>query len=159
MLRRVWMPGAAALGALRRRLGRHDAQPLEPAHHARLPRGLPRGARRGACTAPRSKPQLQRCPLLSLPNNKLIPDARWILDSTGQRDIVARSAGARGRRQRAASRSRTASLRGSVAVYPLGSAVFFEAIVDVGDDPRDQVPLAGFRRVFTSRYYAVYANC
>ena len=49
--------------------------------------------------------------------------------------------------------------RGSVAVYPLGVAVFVEAIVDVGDDARDQDPLAGFRRVYTSRYYAVYANC
>ena len=49
--------------------------------------------------------------------------------------------------------------RGSVAVYPLGSAVFFEAIVDVGDDPRDQVPEAGFTRIYTSRYYAVYGNC
>jgi hypothetical protein len=37
--------------------------------------------------------------------------------------------------------------------------VFFEAIVDVGDDPRDQVPLADFKRIFTSRYYAVYGNC
>ena len=49
--------------------------------------------------------------------------------------------------------------RGSVAVYPLGSAVFVEAIVDIGDDPLDQVPLTGFRRIYTSRYYAVYANC
>ena len=49
--------------------------------------------------------------------------------------------------------------RGSVAVYPLGVAVFVEAIVDVSDDARDQDPLAGFRRVYTSRYYAVYANC
>jgi hypothetical protein len=49
--------------------------------------------------------------------------------------------------------------RGSVAVYPLGSAVFVEAIVDVGDDPRDQVAPAGFRRIYTSRYYAVYGNC
>ena len=46
-----------------------------------------------------------------------------------------------------------------MAVYPLGSAVFVEAIVDVGDDPLDQVPLKGFRRIYTSRYYAVYANC
>jgi len=44
-------------------------------------------------------------------------------------------------------------------VYPLGAAVFFEAIVDVGDDPRDQVPETGFRRIYTSRYYAIYANC
>ncbi len=48
---------------------------------------------------------------------------------------------------------------GSVAVYPLGSAVFSEAIVDVGDDPLDQVPPKDFRRIYTSRYYAVYANC
>jgi hypothetical protein len=50
-------------------------------------------------------------------------------------------------------------LAGSVAVYPLGPAVFINAIVDVGDDPRDEVPLAGFQRIYTSRYYAVYANC
>jgi hypothetical protein len=37
--------------------------------------------------------------------------------------------------------------------------VFFEAIVDVGDDPRDQIPPTGFKRIFTSRYYAVYGNC
>ena len=49
--------------------------------------------------------------------------------------------------------------RGSVAVYPLGSAVFYVAIVDVGDDPRDQIPQRGFRRIFTSRYYAIYGNC
>ena len=33
------------------------------------------------------------------------------------------------------------------------------ATVAVGDDARDQVPLAHFRRIYTSRYYAVYANC
>ena len=49
--------------------------------------------------------------------------------------------------------------RGSIAVYPLGSAVFVDAIVDVGDDPRDQVPLAGFRLIYTSSYYAIYSNC
>ncbi len=49
--------------------------------------------------------------------------------------------------------------RGSVAVYPLGAAVFFEAIVDPGDDPRDQVPAAGFSRIYTSHYYSIYANC
>jgi hypothetical protein len=34
-----------------------------------------------------------------------------------------------------------------------------EAIVDVGDDALDQVPLSGFRRIYTSGYYAVYGNC
>ena len=58
-----------------------------------------------------------------------------------------------------ARRSPTRLESGSVAVFPLGPAVFFEAIVDPGDDPRDQVPTAGFRRIYTSHYYSVYANC
>ena len=101
---------------------------------------------------------LKRCPLLSLPNNKLIPDARWILDTVGQHDIVARSQ-ARADVAKGSHTLENRIRRGSVAIYPLGSAVFVEAIVDVGDDPRDQVPLAGFKRIYTSRYYAVYANC
>jgi Dolichyl-phosphate-mannose-protein mannosyltransferase len=156
-LRRVWMAGAAALvlyggytvattlslSSLRTTL----------AYHEDFHEGLV-----AALHSPTVKAQLRRCPLLSLPNNKLIPDARWILDSVGQHDIVARSE-ARADVGKGSHTLEDRILRGSVAVYPLGSAVFFEAIVDVGDDPRDQVPLAGFRRVFTSRYYAVYANC
>jgi hypothetical protein len=111
-----------------------------------------------ALHSPAVKAQLGRCPLLSLPNNKLIPDARWILGSVGQRDIVARSQAAADR-QRGAPQLQRRMRRGSVAVYPLGAAVFFEAIVDVGDDPRVQVPEKGFKRVYTSRYYAVYADC
>jgi hypothetical protein len=156
-LRRVWMAFAAllvlyggasaattlSLGSLRNTL----------AYHEDFHEGLA-----AALHSPAVKAQLKRCPLLSLPNNKLIPDARWILDSTGQRDIVARS-------QASADASKGAHQlehrirAGSVAVYPLGEAVFVEAIVDVGDDPREQVPLPGFKRVYTSRYYAVYANC
>ncbi len=101
---------------------------------------------------------LKRCGVLSLPDNKLIPDARWILDTYGQGDIVARS-----QARALADHGQPALLerlhRASVAVYPLGSAVFVDAIVDVGDSPLDQVPLARFRRLYTSRYYAVYANC
>ncbi len=102
--------------------------------------------------------ELKRCPLLSLPNNKLIPDARWILNSTGQRDIVARSE-ASADALKGSYRLEDRLRRGSIAVYPLGEAVFVDAIVDVGDDPRNQVPPAGYKRLYTSRYYAVYANC
>jgi hypothetical protein len=111
-----------------------------------------------AVHSPRVAAALRRCPLLSLPNNKLIPDARWILGSVGQHDIVARSQ-ARNDAARGSPQLAHRLARGSVAVYPLGSAVFKEAIVDVGDDPLDQVPAADFKRVYTSRYYAVYANC
>jgi hypothetical protein len=156
-LRRVWILGATALllyGAiLAASTVSLTSLRTTLAYHEDFHKGLA-----GALANPRVKSQLRRCPLLSLPNNKLIPDARWILDTTGQHNIVARSQA----RADVAKHSHTLKnriLRGSVAVYPLGSAVFVEAIVDVGDDPRDQVPLAGFRRLYTSRYYAVYANC
>jgi hypothetical protein len=107
---------------------------------------------------PRVQSELRRCPLLSLPDNKLIPDARWILDSVNQKDIVARSEA-----RADAQQDRPVLLRrlhaGSVAVYPLGSAIFVDAIVDPGDDPRDQVPFTGFKRVYTNRFYGVYGNC
>jgi hypothetical protein len=123
------------------------------AYHEEFHEGLA-----AALASPAVKEQLRRCPLLSLPDNKLIPDARWILDSSGQGDIVARSE-ARSDLEKGADGLYNRIRAGSVAVYPLGGAVFIEAIVDVGDDPRDNLPLPGFRRVYTSRYYAVYANC
>jgi hypothetical protein len=123
------------------------------AYHEDFHKGLA-----SALASPAVKAELRRCPVLSLPDNKLIPDARWILGSFGQHDIVARSQ-ARADAAKGVHTLEDRIRRGSVAVYPLGSAVFFEAIVDVGDDPRDQVPLPGFRRIYTSGYYAVYGNC
>jgi hypothetical protein len=112
----------------------------------------------GALRSPAVKAELRRCSLLSLPDNKLIPDARWILDTVGQQDIVARSeARADAEAGRPGLADRIAA--GSVAVYPLGSAIFVDAIADPGDSPQDQVPLAGFRRIYTSRFFAVYGNC
>ncbi len=156
-LRRWWIAGAVALLAV----GTAQAATTLSltslrttlAYHEDFHEGLA-----AALSARPVKASLRRCPLVSLPDNKLIPDARWILDSVGQHDILARSQalsdvqhGSHGLEDRIR--------RGSVAVYPLSDAVFFEAIVDTGDDPRVQVPLSGFRRIYTSRYYAVYANC
>ena len=93
---------------------------------------------------------------LSLPNHKLAPDARWILDS-GPREVVARSQ-ARSDVQKGSHALERRISRG-VAIYPTGDAVFRQAIVDVNDDPLDQVPMAGFTRILTSQYYAVYVRC
>jgi hypothetical protein len=156
-LRRVWILGAAALviygGAEGVRTVSLSSLRTTLAYHEEFHKGLAQ-----ALASPAVSAQLHRCPLLSLPNNKLIPDARWILDTVGQHNIVARSQ-ARADVAKGAHTLENRIRRGSVAVYPLGSAVFVEAIVDVGDDPRDQVPLAHFTRIYTSRYYAVYANC
>jgi hypothetical protein len=157
LLRRVWM-GFAALLVLYGATSAATTLSLTSlrttlAYHEDFHKGLA-----VALHAPAVKRELRRCPLLTLPNNKLIPDARWILDTTSQHNIVARSQ-ARADVAKGAHELQRRIRRGSVAVYPLGSAVFFEAIVDVGDDPRDQIPQDGYRRIFTSRYYAIYANC
>ncbi len=157
LVRRGWMAAGAALvvyGALAAAsVTSLDNARTTLAYHDDFHEGLA-----AALRAPAVRAQLARCPLVSLPDNKLIPDARWILDTTGQRDIVARSE-ARADAEKGVDTLRRRIARGSVAVYPLGAAVFQEAIVDVGDDPLDQVPLPGFRRIYTSRYYAVYGNC
>ncbi len=156
-LRRAWIAAAAALfvfGAVTAASSLSLTNLRTTlAYHEDFHKGL------AAALADRQvKSQLRQCPLLSLPNNKLIPDARWILDSVGQQNIVARSQ-ARADVGKGVHTLERRIRGGSVAVYPLGSAVFVEAIVDIGDDARDQVPLAHFRRIYTSRYYAVYANC
>lgn len=111
-----------------------------------------------ALASPAVAAAVKRCHTISLPDNKLIPDARWIMGSTGQRNIIARS-DARTEAEAGRPSLRRRLQRRSVAIYPLGAAVFYEAIVDVGDNPLDQVPPRGYRRLYTSGYYAVYANC
>jgi hypothetical protein len=157
LLRRIWIAAALALAGY----GVHQVSTTLNLESLRTTLAYHEDFHQGLATAlhaPAVERPLRRCPLLSLPNNKLIPDARWILDTVGQRNIVARSQ-ARADAEKGADALERRIKAGSVAVYPLGAAVFFEAIVDVGDDPREQVPLKGFRRIYTSRYYAVYANC
>ncbi len=160
-LRRAWMAGGAALllyGAVAAvSVTSLSSARTTLAYHDDFHEGLA-----AALHAPAVRAELARCPLLSLPDNKLIPDARWILDTTGQGDIVARSEARADEKIGGPPAQDTLTeriARASVAVYPLGAAVFQEAIVDVGDDPLDQVPLPGFRLIYTSRYYAVYGNC
>jgi Dolichyl-phosphate-mannose-protein mannosyltransferase len=156
-LRRAWIAGAVvlvaygavsaastlSLSSLRTTLAEHED------FHVALASAL---------RAPVVKAELRRCPLLSLPDNKLIPDARWILDTVGQQNIVARSQ-AQDDAERGAPALEDRIRAGSVAVYPLGDAVFIDAIVDPGDQPEIEVPMSGFTRIYTNRFYAVYGNC
>jgi len=156
-LRRAWILGAAVLvlygGVSAAGTLSLSSLRLTLAEHEDFHEGLA-----AALQSPAVKAELRRCPLLSLPDNKLIPDARWILDTVGQQDIVARSQ-ARADVDHGDHTLEHRIKAGSVAVYPLGDAVFVDAVVDVGDDPQDQVPLQGFRRIYTSPLYAVYGNC
>jgi hypothetical protein len=99
---------------------------------------------------------LRRCGPLSLPNHKLIPDARWILDASSAAVIARAQARADAQHSSHVLERRIAH---GVAIYPTGDAVFRQAIVDVTDDPRDQVPPPGWQLIRTSQYYAVYARC
>lgn len=156
-LRRVWMAGGAAL-VLYGALAAVSVTSLTNArttlsYHENFHEGLA-----AALHAPAVRAEMARCPLLTLPDNKLIPDARWILGTSNQRNIVARSqASDDADKGQPALKQRIE--HASVGVYPLGAAVFQEAIVDVGDAPSDQVPPPDFRRIYTSHYYAVYGNC
>ncbi|HUA75915.1 MAG TPA: glycosyltransferase family 39 protein [Solirubrobacteraceae bacterium] len=156
-MRRLWMAGGALLvlyGAVSAATTLNLTSLRNTlAYHEDFHKGLAT-----ALANPAVKRELKRCPLVTLPNNKLIPDARWILDSTNQHEIVARSQ-ARADVQKGSHALEDRIGRGSVAVYPLGAAVFYTAIVDVGDDPRDQIPQNGYHRIFSSRYYAIYGNC
>ncbi len=88
-----------------------------------------------------------RCGPVYVPNHKLIPDVRWILDGS-QSDVIARS-----------SREIGDPSRGVVILVHNRPALFKQAFVTDDDKSADNLPPAGFVRVATSRYYGAYARC
>lgn len=88
----------------------------------------------------------RRCGPVSVPNHKLVPHVRWVLDA-GERDVVARS----DRRQRR-------RIRSGVAIY----AAEREAFLRYGYSPdpvRVAIPLDGFQRVRTEEHFSAYVRC
>jgi hypothetical protein len=97
------------------------------------------------------EPQVQaglRCGPLTVPNHKLVPDSRWILD-LGRDRVLPRADAAVARR-----------VKTGVAIYVTSRfALFKHAFTNPDDDPMIQVPPPGWRRVATSDFYAAYVNC
>jgi hypothetical protein len=88
-----------------------------------------------------------RCGKVYVPNHKLIPDVRWILDKP-QSGVLARSD------------ERVAPPRkGLVIVVHDRLAIFRQALVSDLDVPEQNLPPDGFTRVATSPYYAAYVRC
>ena len=89
-----------------------------------------------------------RCGPVYVPNHKLIPDVRWILDR------------AQGRRPRAltptGSGPRAAAWRSSCTSASRCSS---QALVTDADEPLDNLPPPGFTRAASSQYYAAYVSC
>jgi hypothetical protein len=97
------------------------------------------------------RPQVRaarRCGPVTTPNHKLVPDTRWILGADADQ-VVARADPQQDRRK----------LRGvSLFVVDRG-ALLRQALVADTDDPFDNVPLPGFRRLAFTSYYAAYDRC
>jgi hypothetical protein len=88
-----------------------------------------------------------RCGPLTVPNHKLVPDSRWILDLPAERVIARAEPGAPKPR------------RGVALVVTSRFAVFKHAWTNDIDSPLIELPPPGWRRVVTSDFYAAYARC
>ena len=101
-----------------------------------------------------SYPQVKRdlgCGPVSVPNHKLIPDTRWLLDR-GAGGVIARS-------QADTDPRLEARIQRGVAIYALGLAQVRYALVEPTDNPLDEVPMKGFHFIHATAYYAAYARC
>ncbi|MEJ7824613.1 MAG: hypothetical protein WKF48_04255 [Solirubrobacteraceae bacterium] len=88
-----------------------------------------------------------RCGPVYVPNHKLIPDVRWILNRPSA-GVLARSS------------AQVPEPRRGVAILVHGRiALFKQALVTSDDEPIDNLPPAGFTRAATSQYYAAYVHC
>jgi hypothetical protein len=143
--RRLWTVGAAALvvfgiffTATRVNLNQLDTELRfrGDAHHA-LEQVL---------SAPAVASAL-RCGPVYVPNHKLIPDVRWILDRS-KSGVLARSSANVGEPR-----------RGVAILVHTRIALFKQALVTTKDNPVDNLPPAGFERAATSQHYAAYVRC
>jgi len=101
-----------------------------------------------------NKPAVRRelhCGPVSVPNHKLIPDTRWILDAPASGVIARSQADGRPRLE--------ARIRYGVAIYALNLALTRYALVEPTDNPLDNVPPPGYRRIWSTAYFAAYARC
>jgi hypothetical protein len=157
LLRRVWMGAAALVVAY----GVAQAAATLSIHSIKTELAFRDDSHQALAQVlenPRVRADLKTCGPLSLPNHKLMPDVRWILDIKGAGSQVIARSEARALADAGKPALRQRISRG-VAIYPTGEAVFRQAIVDTNDNPLDQVPPAGWAPILTSQYYAVYARC
>jgi hypothetical protein len=90
-----------------------------------------------------------RCGPLTVPNHKLVPDSRWILDLP--RDKVLARADPDVPRRRIA--------RGVALYVTTRFAIFRHAFTNPVDPTSIEIPPPGWRRIATSDYVAAYARC
>jgi hypothetical protein len=93
----------------------------------------------------------RRCGPVSVPNHKLVPDARWILDA-GEREVVARS-----------DRRQAGRITRGVAVYATSRQSLlrqgFTADDTSVEDTANSLPMPGFEFVAATGFYGAYVRC
>lgn len=90
-----------------------------------------------------------RCGPVSVPNHKLVPDVRWLLDLPEDR-VVARTD----------ETQRARFERGGVAIYAANRSVLIRTVlVDGMDDPVMTEPLPGYTFAAASDAYGAYVRC
>jgi hypothetical protein len=87
------------------------------------------------------------CGPLTLPNHKLVPDARWIAGLPADR-VIPR-----------ADRDERRPRRGVALIVTSRFAIFKHAWTSDADSPLVQMPPPGFRPVSTGDFYSAYARC
>jgi hypothetical protein len=90
----------------------------------------------------------RRCGPVTTPNHKLVPDTRWILGANAEQVLARADPAAKARARKGV----------SIFVVDRG-ALLRQALVAETDDPFDNVPLPGFRRIAFTPYYAAYVRC
>jgi hypothetical protein len=99
-----------------------------------------------------------RCGPLTLPNHKLVPDARWIAGLPADRVLARADEGTPGAARKDNGLGSKAD-RG-VAIYVTSRfAIFKHALTDEADSALIEVPREGFDRVAVTPYYAAYVRC
>jgi hypothetical protein len=154
ILRRVWALGAAALAVI----GIYLAASTLSINKIQTELGF-RQDSHTSLVAIFENPQVRAglaCGPVSVPDHKLVPDVRIILNRG--RDGVVDRGDARYQADKGNPALTNAEQHG-VALYPLALAVSRYALTSPADNPLDQVFIRGFRRVKSTQYYAAYVRC
>jgi hypothetical protein len=90
----------------------------------------------------------RRCGPVTVPNHKLVPDTRWLLGAGADQVLARADPGAKARAAK------------GVSIFVVDRAALLrQALVAPTDDPFDNVPLPGFRRIAFTPYYSAYVRC
>ena len=143
--RRIWMAGAAALVTFGVVFTVTSVNLNQLDNELRF-RGDAHQALERVLSDPAVAPAL-RCGPVYVPNHKLIPDVRWILDRS-KSGVLARSSASVGEPR-----------QGVVILVHSRIALFKQALVTANDDPVDNLPPADFTRAASSQHYAAYVRC